>query len=310
MIVLLETVHADAEAILRTVDDVMLTPSPTSLPDVSTDEITALVTRGLGQITGDLIASLPAFASIARCGAGLDNVDTTAAATRTVSWSCTPPASRPPRSPEHAMMLALCLARQTARLARATADGDWAVRDGFVSAELRGRRLGVIGLGSIGSRVADLSTAFGMDVVGWSRRRRDDLAIRQVELDELFAGSDVIQVCVALGPDTKGLIDAERLASMPRGALLVNTARGQIVEIPAIEAALESGQLGGYATDVWYPEPPPAGTALLRHPRVLVTPHVAAFTDRTYRELCVGPADAIAAITRGDTPDARFILPP
>ena len=309
MIVLLETIHADAEAILRTVDDVMLAPSPTSLPDVSTDEITALVTRGLGQITGDLIASLPALRVIARCGAGLDNVDTTAAHANGVVVVYAPGVTAAAVA-EHAMMLALCLARQTVRLARATAAGDWAVRDGFVSAELRGRRLGVIGLGSIGSRVADLSTAFGMDVVGWSRRRRDDLAIRQVELDELFAGSDVIQVCVALGPETKGLIDAERLASMPRGALLVNTARGQIVEIPAIEAALESGQLGGYATDVWYPEPPPPGTALLRHPRVLVTPHVAAFTDRTYRELCVGPADAIAAIARGDTPDARFILPP
>ena len=125
-----------------------------------------------------------------------------------------------------------------------------------------------------------------------------------------MAGSDVIQLCVALAPETTGLIDAKRLASMPNGALLVNTARGQIVEIAAIEAALDTGQLGGYATDVWHPEPPPPGTALLHHPRVLVTPHVAAFTDRTYRELCVGPADAIAAIVRGDTPDARFVLAP
>jgi phosphoglycerate dehydrogenase-like enzyme len=205
-------------------------------------------------------------------------------------------------------MLALCLARQTLRLTQAAAHGDWAVRDGFESAELRGRRVGVVGLGSIGSRVAELAAVFGMDVLGWSRRPREHTLARQVELDELIAGSDVIQLCVALAPETTGMIDAKRLASMRRGTLLVNTARAQLVEITAIEAALDTGQLGGYATDVWHPEPPPPGTALLRHPRVLVTPHVAAFTDRTYRELCVGPAEATAAILRGDPPDERFVL--
>jgi phosphoglycerate dehydrogenase-like enzyme len=173
---------------------------------------------------------------------------------------------------------------------------------------LRGRRVGVIGLGSIGSRVAELSAALGMDVVGWSRRQREHTPARQVGLDELIAASDVIQLCVALAPETTGMIDARRLASMRRGTLLVNTARGQLVEVGAIKAALDTGQLGGYATDVWHPEPPPAGTALLRHPRVLVTPHVAAFTDRTYRELCAGPAAATAAILRGDPPDQRFVL--
>ena len=91
---------------------------------------------------------------------------------------------------------------------------------------------------------------------------------------------------------------------------MVNTARGQLVDLAALAAALDRGQLGGYATDVWDPEPPPAGSALLDDPRVLVTPHVAAFTDATYRELCVGPADAIAAVLRGDPPPPRFVLAP
>src|SRR5215218_6009121 len=230
MIVLLETIHADGEAILRAVDDVTLAPSPTSLPDVALGEITALVTRGLGQIPRELIESLPAVRVVARCGAGLDNVDTAFAQANGVEVVYAPGVTAAAVA-EHAMMLALCLARQTVRLAQATAHGDWGIRDGFLSAELRGRRVGVVGLGSIGSRVAELSTAFGMDVVAWSRRRRAHTPVRQVDLDELIAGSDVIQLCIALGPETTGLINAKRLASMRRGALLVNTARGQLVEI-------------------------------------------------------------------------------
>jgi phosphoglycerate dehydrogenase-like enzyme len=209
---------------------------------------------------------------------------------------------------EHALMLALCVARQTVRLAEATARGDWAIRDGFLSCELRGRRAGIVGLGSIGSRVAELSAAFGMDVVGWTRRRRSDSSVAQVDLDELFATSDVIHLCVALAPETTRMIGATALAMMRPGALLVNTARGQLVDLAALAAALEQGRLGGYATDVWDPEPPSAGTPLLDHPRVLVTPHVAAFTDATYREVCVGPAEAIAAVLRGEPPASRFVL--
>jgi D-3-phosphoglycerate dehydrogenase len=307
LIVLLETVHPDAEAILRGVDDVVLAPNPTTLPGVAGDEITALVTRGLGRITSAMIESLPALRVVARCGAGLDNLDTAAAQARGVTVVYAPGLTTGAVA-EHALMLALCLARQTVRLAEATARGDWAIRDGFVSCELRGRRAGIVGLGSIGSRVAELSAALGMDVVGWTRRRRSDSSVTQVGLDELLATSDVIHLCVALAPETTRLIGATEFASMRPGALLVNTARGRLVDLAALTDALEQGRLGGYATDVWDPEPPSAGTPLLGHPRVIVTPHVAAFTDATYRELCVGPAEAIAAVLRGEPPEPRFVL--
>ena len=307
MIVLLETVHPDAEAILRACDGVVLAPNPTTLPDVPPGEITALVTRGLGRITAAMIESLPALRVVARCGAGLDNVDTAAARAQGVTVVYAPGVTTGAVA-EHALMLALCLARQTVRLAQATAGGHWAIRDGFLSRELRGRRAGVIGLGSIGSRVAELSSALGMDVVGWTRHRRRDSPVAQVELAELLATSDVIHLCVALAPETTRLIDAAALAAMRPGTLLVNTARGQLVDHAALATALEHGQLGGYATDVWDPEPPSPGTALLDDPRVLVTPHVAAFTDVTYRELCVGPAEAIAAVLRGEPALPQFVL--
>ena len=150
MIVLLETVHADAEAILRAVGDVVHSPSPSDLPDVPLAEITALVTRGLGHITGELIESLPALRVVARCGAGLDNVDTEVAHANGVEVVYAPGVTAAAVA-EHAIMLALCLARQTVRLTQATAHGDWGVRDGFAPAVLRARRVGVVGLGSISS---------------------------------------------------------------------------------------------------------------------------------------------------------------
>ena len=120
-----------------------------------------------------------------------------------------------------------------------------------------------------------------------------------ITLDDLVATSDVVQLCVALTADTTRLVDANAITRMRPGALIVNTGRGPLVDHAAIADAIRSGQLGGYATDVWDPEPPAVDDALVRDPRVLVTPHVASFTDRTYRQLCVVPAQAVAAIIRG-----------
>ena len=127
-----------------------------------------------------------------------------------------------------------------------------------------------------------------MDVVYWSPSSRDDELVR-MELDELLASADIVQLCVALAPETQGLLDARRLALMRPTALLVNTARGAIVDHQALIAAITEGRLGGYATDVWEPEPPPAADLAALGERLLVTPHVAAITDVTYREICVAP---------------------
>ncbi len=176
-------------------------------------------------------------------------------------------------------------------------DGKWSVRDGYLGAELRGKRLGVVGLGSIGRRVAALGQAFDMDVAYWSPSSRDDALVR-MELDELLASADIVQLCVALTPETQGLLDSRRLALMRPGTLIVNTARGALVDHGALIAAITGGRLGGYATDVWDPEPPPAGELESLGDRLLVTPHVAAITDVTYRDICVRTATAaLAALT-------------
>ena len=141
-----------------------------------------------------------------------------------------------------------------------------------------------------------------MDVAYWSpTSRADDLDVVGAELDDVVATSDVLQVCIALTPTTHHLLDRRRLGLMPPGSLLVNTARGAVVDHAALVAALAAGHLGGYATDVWDPEPPPPGDLAPVAGRLLITPHVAAITDTTYRTICVRAAEA--ALAALDLPD-------
>jgi D-3-phosphoglycerate dehydrogenase len=172
----------------------------------------------------------------------------------------------------------------TLAMLRATLEGDAAVRRGewpqtsLGARELSGSRVGVIGMGAIGRRTAELFGAFGCQVQYWSRRRHDDAPAEWAELDDLLASSDVVVLVIALGTQTRGLLDAARLGRMKPGALLVNGARGEVVDEVALVAALQSGQLGGAALDVFSVEPLPADSPLRTAPRVLLSPHTAGST--------------------------------
>lgn len=209
---------------------------------------------------------------------------------------------------EHAIMLMLAAARRLVDVNQAVKAGNWAVREGFVGVEVAGKRLGVVGYGGIGKRVGEFGTALGMDVV--FATRRDGAPVTTVAFDELVATSDVIQICVPLTDETRAMFGADQLAAMKPSALLVNTARGPIVDHQALAAALDERRLGGYAADVWDPEPPEKGDSALRHARTLITPHVAGLTDRSYREICVGPSGAVAAILSGEAPDPYWVYQP
>jgi D-3-phosphoglycerate dehydrogenase len=270
------------------------------------DRVRAVVTRGRGRITTETFARLPNLEVAARCGAGLDNVDTTGAAAAGVTVLHAPGLTTHAVS-EHAVMLMLSLARRVVHLDTEVKRGHWDVRAGYEGMELRGKRMGVIGLGAIGGRVAQLGQALDMEVVCWTRQHRVG-PVPRLELEELLRTSDVVQICVALTPETTGLIGAAQFAAMKQGALVVNTARGSVVDHRALEHALEAGSIGGYGADVWSAEPPPLDDALLRDPRVLVTPHVAGLTDVTYREICMIPASGIAAVLAGREPDPRCVF--
>lgn len=309
MIVLLESIHPDAVDALGAVDDVVIAADPAHLDhDIDPAAVRAIVTRGRGNVDATLIAALPNLVVVGRCGAGLDNIDLHAASASGVGVVHAP-GSTTSAVAEHAVMLMMCLARRLTSLSSSVKNGRWEDRAGYEGTELRGKRLGVIGMGAIGRRVAELGQVFGMDVVCVSRNDRP-VPHPRLSLTELMRTSDVVQVCAALTPTTEGMIGASELAMVKPGALIVNTARAAIIDDLALRGALAGDRLGGYASDVWVNEPP--GTDdLLADERVLVTPHVAALTDVTYREICVRAADAVAAVLAGrDVDPACVRLPP
>ena len=176
-----------------------------------------------------------------------------------------------------------CL-QATLSLLRRTVEADSAVRRGewpqtsLGSRELAGSRVGIVGMGPIGRKAAELFGAFGCQVQYWSRSRHPDAPAAYADLDEMLATSDVVVLVIALGPTTRGLLDADRLARLKPGALLVNGARGEVVEEAALVAALQSGQVGGAALDVFAVEPLPAGSPLREAPNLLLSPHAAGST--------------------------------
>ena len=173
VIVLLESVHPDALALLERADEVRVMANPTELDgDLPLDEVRAVLTRGRGRITADMCRRLPNVCVVGRCGAGLDNIDTVAATTAGVAVVHAPGRTTSAVS-EHALMLMLALARRLTELDAAVKRGAWGIREGYEGFELRGKRLGVIGLGAIGRRIAEVGTVLGMDVAYWSRTSRD-----------------------------------------------------------------------------------------------------------------------------------------
>lgn len=172
----------------------------------------------------------------------------------------------------------------TLALLRRTVEGDAAVRRGewpqtaLGGRELAGSRVGVVGMGPIGRQVATLFGAYGCDVSYWSRRHHDDAPARWADFDELLATSDVVVLVIALGDQTRGLLDAGRLARLKPGALLVNGARGEVVDEQALVDALASGHVGAAALDVFAVEPLPAGAPIRTAPNVLLSPHAAGST--------------------------------
>jgi len=308
VILLLESVHPDAQRILEAADVVELVEDLAAFdPRSYGPGVRAVVTRGRGRVDRELIAALPDLVVVARCGAGLDNVDTRAAAAAGVAVVHAPGLTTAAVA-EHALMLMLALARRVVEVDTAVKAGHWSVRDGFESTELRGKRMGVVGLGAIGTKLVDFGRMLDMDVV-CATRRPPDADVERVDLDELLATSDVVQLCVPLTDTTRSMIGEAQFASMKPGALLVNTSRGAVVDHAALADALARNALGGYATDVWDPEPPGADDAVLSDRRVLVTPHVAGLTDVTYRDICVRPAEAVTAILTGIAPDPRWVFP-
>lgn len=175
-------------------------------------------------------------------------------------------------------------------------------KDGLVGPELDGKRFGVIGAGAIGSRVMRIAAAFGCDVVAYSRTKKDIPGVTFVELDELLSTSDVVSIHVPQTPQTTGMIGAEQLAKMKPSAVLINCARGPIVDSEALAAALNEDRIAGAGIDVLEMEPPfPSDHPLLNSKNTIVTPHVAFASNEAMQKRAVIVADNVASYLDGAT---------
>jgi len=173
---------------------------------------------------------------------------------------------------EHAIALMLAAARDIARMDREVRAGIWTPQEGV---QLFDKTLGVIGLGGIGREVARIGQGMGMQVIGWNRTRHADLKVPLVDIDTLLARSDVVSMNLTLGDETRGFLSKERIARMKPGAILVNTARGALVDEGALIAALQSGHIRHAGLDVFQAEPLTADHPLTKMPNVTLTSHAA-----------------------------------
>ena len=173
---------------------------------------------------------------------------------------------------EHTMALIFTCCRDLARMDRAVRNGVWEPLEGV---QLNGKTLGLIGLGGIGREVARIARGIGMQVIAWNRSPRPEAGVTLVGLDELLARADVISLHLALNDETRGLLDAKRLARTKPGVILVNTARGALVEEAALLAALDSGHIRHAGLDVFHAEPLKPDNPLARMQNVTVTSHAA-----------------------------------
>jgi D-3-phosphoglycerate dehydrogenase len=263
----------------------------------------ALIVRSATKVTKDLLGKAGAIRVIGRAGVGVDNIDQ-AAATAKGAAVMNAPAGNTVAAAELTMALLLAVVRKVAEADRSVRAGEWK-RAKFGGVELRGRTLGLVGAGRIGSEVGKRCKAFEMKVIAsdpfLTEERARELGFEKVELAELKKRADVISLHVPLNDQTKGMFGEPQLRELRKGAFLVNVARGGVVDEKALVKVLEEGHLGGAALDVFDNEPLEAETPLRTAKNIVLTPHLGASTEEAQELVAEEIAEAVrAALAEGD----------
>ncbi|MEE4298234.1 MAG: 2-hydroxyacid dehydrogenase [Pseudomonadales bacterium] len=237
----------------------------------------------LRPVDAEVFAAAPRLRLVQKIGVGVNTIDLECARTRDIAV-CNLPGSNARAVAEHTLLLMLALLRRLRSFETLTRSGsgwerDPSLEDGL--GELAGRTVGLVGHGAVPRALIPVLTALGADVVYTSRSAKPDSEARRLSFEALLAAADVVSLHVPLTPETARMMDAEAFARLRRGALLVNTARGGLVDETALLAALDSGRLAGAGLDVFDSEPLPADHPLLVRDDVVVTPHVAWLTQET-----------------------------
>ena len=268
--------------------------------------VDAVIVRSATRIDAEALAKAPNLRVVARAGVGLDNVDVEAA-TKAGVMVVNAPSSNTVSAAEHAVGLLLAVARNVPQAMASLKAGEWQ-RSRFTGAELYGKVAGILGLGRIGELVAQRLAAFGMQVIAYDpyvpTARAAQLGVRLVGLEDLLAEADFISVHLPKTAETSGLIGERELRLVKPGVLIVNAARGGIVDENALALALKDGRVGGAGIDVFATEPP-ADSPLLAFPNVVVTPHLGASTHEAQEKAGTQVARSVRLALSGEfVPDA------
>ncbi len=278
--------------------DVIVSNPKEYLPHLA--DADALLVRSAVKVNADVLAKAPRLKVIGRAGVGVDNVDLDAATAAGVLVMNTPGGNAVSVA-EHTLGMMLAMARSIPQASASTKSGKWEKKK-FMGNELRGKTLGVVGLGSIGREVVRRARGFEMRIVASdpyvSSQTAADLGTDLIKLDELYAQSDYITLHVALTPETQQMFNDAAFAKMKNGVRILNCARGEMIDGAALARAIESGKVGGAALDVFQVEPPAAGEPLLAFENVVATPHIGGSTEEAQESVGVRIAEQVVEYLR------------
>ncbi len=277
-------------------------------------EADGLIVRSETKVDRSLLEGAPKLSVVARAGVGVDAIDVPAATEAGIVVLNTPGANTLAAT-EQTFALLLSLARHTVDAVNSVRAGRWE-RKPFIGTELAGKTLGIVGLGRIGGAVAQRAAAFGMKLLVTdpfiSKARAEAFHAELVPLEELLARADIVTLHTPLNKLTRGMIDAAKLAVMQRHALLINCARGGVIDETALLSALDAGTIAGAAIDVVGQEPPPpdgSGAKLHRHPKVVATPHLGGSTHEALERIAIELAQDVASVLLGGPASAAVNAP-
>jgi phosphoglycerate dehydrogenase-like enzyme len=275
--------------------------------DVREIEDADFLVVGLEPVDDELLEHAGRLKLIQRLGRGYDNIDVEAAERRGIPV-CGMPDFNAAAVAEHTVMLMLALLRRVFESTLLMKAGSWPLADvvGHGIYELAGRTVGIVGVGAIGRAVAQRVAAFDAGICWWDREPLQDGPGKAVPLDELLRRADIVTLHLPLTPETEGMIGRAQLAMMKSTALLVNTARGRLVDELALCEALEQGGIAGAGLDVFADEPLDRSHPLRRCPNLLLTPHTGGQTREAMERMVAVMLDNLARVSRGVEP--RFLL--
>lgn len=306
-VLIVQPIHESGVRILEELFEVKVAPDP-SVETVKREikGVEGVVVR-TAPFTREIIEAADSLKVIARHGVGVDNIDIQAATEKGILVLNTPNANAVSVA-EHTIVAIGALAKRMLSMDRATREGNWETRNEYRAIDLDGKILGLIGVGRIGSLVAKkAAAAFGMKVIAYDPYVKPEVAqeagITLVnEPSEVFKNADVVSLHTPLTPETRGFVNAERLAMMKPTAFLVNFSRGEVVDEKALYEALKKGTIAAAALDVFQQEPPQKDNPLFTLDNVLLSPHSAALTKECVIRMATGAAEGVRDVLTGKEP--------